>query len=1005
MKKNKIMLIIFTVIALLLQVTYVSAIDLSGYDSVLRNVARTGSEYGMSGWIDSDNTVLKIKGEEIDPNDTGSYDYNEDVEYFMVWKVPNSEKNMLGSNLVYELPETVRFKNDSGSLKNGSTIVGTWTIQDNKLTIIYNDEFLSNLPNNIVGTLHLYGNLGKDEPESSAGENITISFPGDKDYDVHVNKKITAPDLNIEKFESNHDQDNTINDREFKIKISAVGKDFNNVVITDTMGDALSLNGDIKLYDSNDNEITNVPFTTETLSDGFKVTIPTVPANTDYYLKYNVSIDETKLNTGTKVSQYRYSSDGNSIKISSDDLDQEKELSPIYIVAEKYKISKGYQFNQSESTAEYTIKINDGLPSNLSGATVKDILGPNQEYVDDSLKVYIDGVETTLPGLTFEALTGTGYTFPDGITGVVEIKYTVDIAEEAEGTYIDNNTTITKDDIENESSTRFYDPKTLDVTKNSIGYDDDTRTVKWRTIIYIDPAICTPELEEQNIACVRDYGLSFLSFNDTYDASKLDYVDGSFKVMHNGVEYTNYYATNESDKPSVSHESYGAVTAIFGTVMPSATGENYVEYGQYIVEYETKLKDNETIGEHTYINNVAVRYSNYTTNASGTFEITIPDNIISKSTPDVTWDYDAKHSEEIEFTITIGRINSELNELIISDILPEDTTLKDGSVVIYKTSNEWFTYPLDVRVDSDRKISFVFNDSNNSFEDLYGAGEGQLIDLLKEESYTIKYTVIADKSLYGKQNFLNQAYAIMDKVEQPTVRATAEREFPDAITKSSEYDSNTTPVINYSITINPRGGDLNPNGDIIEVEDKMGSAIDFVRGSLMVNDTKVTDYAYDDASHLLSFEIPDETAVTITYRGYINLAVGSTLNSSNAENTIKLIGTNLINNTDSNVINSTVYESNGTTTGIGNQITIYKYKNENKNDGLGGITFKLYEANTLNNNGVVTVDTNNPLGEEKDEVTTATTGDIGYARVYGLSADKVYALVEQPSEGYTTTSQ
>lgn len=261
MKKNKITILLISFILALLPIISikVDAIDLTGYSNVLLEVADAGEQFNITNWIDSEQSYVKINGTQLDQDTIGNFDYNSSTDFFMVWKIPNSAKAELTKELYYPLPDTVRFNGNSGTLKDGGNVVGTWEISDGKVLINYNDEFINNLDgnNDLVGTLHVYGALGKSEPEDNTGADITISFPGFKDFNVHVEKPNVYSDLNIYKYIENGDVANTLEDRQFVIQITSQGSAYTNVVITDTMGDALKLNGDLVLYDETNNIITD----------------------------------------------------------------------------------------------------------------------------------------------------------------------------------------------------------------------------------------------------------------------------------------------------------------------------------------------------------------------------------------------------------------------------------------------------------------------------------------------------------------------------------------------------------------------------------------------------------------------------------------------------------------------------------------------------------------------------------------------------------------------------
>ena len=966
MKRNKLVFWLIIFMLAISPILDVSAIDFSGYDTIVSEVEDAGSQLNISSWVDKDSSYVKIDDVLLDEDQIPSFDYNDSVDFYLVWKIPNSSKAELTKELYYQMPDNIRFNELSGTIKDGGNVVGDWKVENNKLLINYTDEFVNSLDsvNDLVGTLHIYGKLGKTEVTNPDGEDVVLDFPGLKDWTIHIDKTEQYIDLSISKYLSDTSTENTLNDREFIIQITSYGQDYNNVVVTDKMGNALKLNGDITAYDSNNNPISiNVTNT----DDGFEVTIPKVPANTTYYLKYKASIQEDFINTGDKSDNIHYDSEKNSVILSSDELEGNKQAS-MWVKLEKNKVEKSYNYDSKTQIVNYTLTINGGLKTDIAGTILTDFMDGYQTYIDGSFYVEVDGVRTEIEGLNFETLKN-GFIFPADSDKVYKIYYQASVSDDSQGKNVVNEINLFDPDTGNttESDTSFYSPKKLDVTKKGIAYDEEKRIITWQTDLVISDDMGT---------------LDYINITDLFDVNKMRYVNGSFHINIDNFDYS-----------TVSSLDYGGFKLTLGTY--SNEEDKKITPGIYTMTYQTELIDAETPGTHIYNNNISFEYPDGSVSTDATYTIEIAENVIGKIaiTDSNHWQWSAPYEEGyLTYVIDISKLDESVNEFSIEDLIPDGTSYVEGSAELLNKDNpSWPLVPPQVSAKVDGKtLTFEFSSTSNT----------DLLAQLKEHGNLLRYKLNIDGELYGEQVFKNTAHAIVDGVQYPDVKAQAERDLGKPIDKSYVYTADSAPVVTYTIKINPNAGNLNPGSDKLDVTDKMGIGLDFVRGSLEVNGEKFDEYQYNDETHELTFSVPDETAIVITYRCYVNLPANTEFQPDDSYNTVKISGIITDQTETTTTITGKVFESNGTTSGIGNSITIYKYLNGDLTRPLGGAKFDIYKVNTKEINGLVTIDETNPINEFYKTVTTATTGDIGYSRVSGLSADVVYVIVEQDLDGY-----
>ena len=128
----------------------VSAIDFSGYDTIVSEVEDAGSQLNISSWVDKDSSYVKIDDVLLDEDQIPSFDYNDSVDFYLVWKIPNSSKAELTKELYYQMPDNIRFNELSGTIKDGGNVVGDWKVENNKLLINYTDEFVNSLDLSLI---------------------------------------------------------------------------------------------------------------------------------------------------------------------------------------------------------------------------------------------------------------------------------------------------------------------------------------------------------------------------------------------------------------------------------------------------------------------------------------------------------------------------------------------------------------------------------------------------------------------------------------------------------------------------------------------------------------------------------------------------------------------------------------------------------------------------------------------------------------------------------------
>ncbi len=956
MNEKKYLLLNLLIVFLFLFSTNVKALKINEitnnfYSSVYRTISTTlGIDMKN---ILTDESYFEVNNERIINDEIKEVPFGSPFKFYLVWKIPNDLDWAATDIFVYEFPKEIKFNNANGKLKDNTNEVGQYEIQDNILTISYYEEFVQNAKgnNNIVGTLSAEGILNAEELWQNDGENLELDFPGFGNFNLLITPDIQYGDINLFKFCDDEvlDDDHT----SFQINVDTIKHDFDEIVIEDTYGQALSSLKDLTVYDKNNNDITK-DCNIVNQESGFNITIKNVQAGDIFKIKYNLDINEEK-------NEQRDDMQNKAVGTVKNNYSELSHESVAYAKSkEKSSISKSVQIDGN--IASYTININ-GM-SDLQNQTLTDELSEGQKYIEGTLQVKENG--KPFSDLTYEQLTK-GYEFTKS-----NAKYTITYDTEitCEECYISNSARLTSPAGILEDATEEYF-NNANLSKEAIDYDKGNRVITWQSIF---------EFQESN-----DLKNGSFKLTDVFNESKLEYVEDSFQI--NGKKY------------NVSQDEWSQGFKFFSSFDELGTGP-------YTITYKTKVKPG--IDALNLENDISVQILDNGPTYFATAKYSeegIKLKQITKSymsSADMLYQYkewNTKCTSESEkcmqYIINIKQLDKDINDFYIVDKLPDNTTGVVDNIYLKPLNNsslpnyynyEWNqTKPILIEKMADNKIKFVFQDET-------------ILENLKQDEYFLSYTIYANDDLYGAHTFKNTAYPYVDGKEGEMTASIANKVFAPPIVKKFDYDQDSAPAAKYTLELNDYALDLDPTSDELILVDESGHGLDFIRGTLRVNDQIWQDYNYDDETNKLIIKVPDETKLNITYTTYVNLMPRTKFTYDNSHNSVKI---NNINGAPSITLQGNALEVNGTTSGIGGSITIYKYLNNNKNKGLGGIEFTIYKANTITENDIITVDKKNPYAEEFTKVTTSSEEEeIGYARVSNLKFDQVYVIHETKKEEY-----
>lgn len=295
--------------------------------------------------------------------------------------------------------------------------------------------------------------------------------------------------------------------------------------------------------------------------------------------------------------------------------------------------------------------------------------------------------------------------------------------------------------------------------------------------------------------------------------------------------------------------------------------------------------------------------------------------------------------------------------------------------ITYDAGTHTFTYTvakdfLDiVNANSDRKYQIKI---------MYSAVPKDLNEFYKHEKAEVT------NSAQGKYDGVDIGSAIT----QTTI-------VPKTVVNKTGTQKNTDGTQNsyatYTISVNEFGVKLN-NGNSLRGVDVLNKNLIYQLSSITVKNSKTGEgltegtysYSYDQENNSLTFVLPDETPITISYKASINLPSGSTMNEENSGNTFTLYGDSETTAGSSTIKLDGEFKPSVTITGENAELSIVKYDEDHIDTKLSGAKFALIEAVYNKADDTFT----------EGQKTEIVTGADGRATFRGVSLDQIYILRE-----------
>ena len=897
---------------------------------------REVGNYNLADYL-NENSYFTIDGTKVDEDFKDTVEYGDVIDIHLEWSLPNTTDWTTENTFSYELPAGFTFTNvQNGVIRNGAEAVGVYTISGNQVTIRYTDEEFLKL-SNITGTLNVSGEITESAIGGGDGGRIDLEIPGVGT--VIINVKPTSA-LKIHKSVKEIDTDT----QEFTVEVTAI-TDNTNVVITDSMGQYLELITDsfkITKADSNQNvqDMTDKIKPTINGTTGFVYTIDKLNKGDVVTITYRANVLDGGFISSSTDNDLR-----NTARVKSDELPNEITATAL-VSTYKADVSKDGRYDFSDHTAVWTITVKPGE----KGVTLKDVIADGQEITgditvtesDDNGSSYHDSELT----ITADELQK-GYTFAADATGQKVYKITFKTKATGEQTELYNEATIyvgENHSVSDDATVGLVPGVTI--SKYVKSADDREGVIHWNTKVTI------PNIDGKQ---------KKVSFKDVLgDGLTLDVT--TVKVNDTSI--------NETTNPKLEYNaSKTEFTIDFGNIEPGK---------ELNISYDTTFDNSES---KTFYNTSTVTVDGEGKSSTGKYEYNKKDNYIQKYLNNFSDNFSKTGIARWE--IKIDRLPKDVKDTYVTDTIPDGMEYVEGSAKLVLNYNPYTPYKLEPKLE-DGKLIF---DLDDYIDELSANSAGASI------FYDSRLTdIFADQKTYtNKANITINDYTYPDVKESITGKVT------QLLDKTAVYNTYTAPEVEYTIKVNEGKADIVKDSDTLVLDDEMGSALEFIRGSLKINGEAADpdSYEWNQETHMLTLHVPDSESLIITYKARVTLSAGEELNEDNAFNKVNLSGYGENSAESKWILKGEVLESSATSSGNSQMIYVYKYKDGDKNTPLADVEFNLYELGFTGSGNTF------ELTGEENLVSTLKTKDDGYASYSGINYDSVYKLVESKTvDGY-----
>lgn len=960
----------------------------------------------------------------------------EDGDHVMVdidYKLPAGVVDSTTKTITYDLPNAIKLTDEESGIVYASNglAVGTYHITtDGKITIHFNEEFATGEP--FAGYITFQGTLSAED----AGEDGKVIFGGDGG-EITINPSQEQYDLNMSK-KAKLNSDGTVG---YTIKASTNNGTEGTVKIVDKFSNWDSATA---TYDKDSFTVTKidknsartpVDVTPSISGDSFTIdNLPRLEAGESYEVTYKATATPDNVDGSGSLT--------NSVKGTSGETSRETSTT---IQISNSMIYKYGGYDQNTGKMNWTITINPDK-KNISGYVLKD-------QIDNGLTIPTPLTVKKSDGTTFE-IKSLPYTFPDGSNDKYTIEYQTDAPKENGN--VNNTAYFSKGDKSYESGTTvgvWHRDWNLSKSMISSTVDKDSQTMKNKWQAYI--TLPDKEITSVKYSDVIKNGTSSddESFNGEHYAilselrqeilDNIQLKDKNGNVIPNSdLNITMKFYSDEDTKKEVTAND--AHVKSFVVTVKKNDNSAFIGQSLLISSYHTiaDLKDVKEGISYQYVNKGIVNKKE----SEASVNYTKPKKLVKQGYGKVNGSQNEKYSSGRVDTNYISR-NGKLyyriiftpdsnDEISFTDTLPRGTKLVETALrsdykdsprkenpadrsspeAVYYFSDYWeqycdgdqnntdiskyFRYSYD---QSTNKVTFTFIPGYNRTD-----GDWQTNRNNPNRPIAIYYAVdVTNDEFWNDLNNESKEYSNLLEYEgkEQKQETKVERE-TQVVSKFGRQIENTT-KIEYTVTINPAGKDLDPNSDKIvlrdelELDNRYSAYIDASSLKLYEYDSEAEDHRgklidssryqvqMDTQNNVLTITLPDELACVLVYQ--YDFDVGKAA-SPRIGNQVVLQGEF---SSDVDTAIDTTHSEAGVVRG---KMSIFKVDSNDYSKTLPGAKFRLYVFNPDTSQWDVMRDGNST------EFVTDKNGEICFAGTNKdrfLSAFNLYKVQEiQAPDGY-----
>ena len=829
----------------------------------------------------------------------------------------------------------------SGNLMEGNEIRGSYKVENNKITLTVNSEFLNDKTRGVKGSFNFQAQLNKKTigtekkytftfPGSATG--VTVVFPkkaeaskscdngsGNVTLETNADGSIT---LNYTlTFKANAAVDN------LKLIDTLTGPQNYNLdsfTISENYQTASSISGDkLKVRTDEDRKILELD-----VLDALNITATT--ADFMYILKYSTTVNKEDIGNELK-NHAQWTWDG----------DQTTDGGTTIIKPhKKLQVSKSVENKNGEY--HYTITVG-GKGINMRGHKITDTMSDNQVLDSDiTISPDVNGTTTITPETDDKKYSQSDtklfeYTFPDDKDYIGTYKTKPAESDQLTGTQnIKNKVTDEHKGDHGEASSEnqthdFGTEKMAKITKSWTGFDTDGKAVLWKIRVEL-PEGCT---ELQNVV-VKEKEASY-GENQWWTPNAMTIDLSEVKVKNNaGKELSTGYSIDHTAKTITFNRLTENVT-IEGirTICPKGFDYNEVTkagfYNKAVVTVDGKIgNDSEARKEFT----------DWSMSKNASYD---------ESTDEFTW------------TVTVNPEKADLREeknLIFEDEIPQGMELVGGLKITtdgwssnrkrYDPSWVWpeiavsnITGKIHVDITSQLDGTKV-NNGGTIYNIETPAG-------ISGVRYTISYkTKLTDEAQKKEKKNPHQVFSYKNVARvfdqggnkiKGDAMATVEHQYKYFTKADTSPETLTADIIEYQIVINPEALTLN-GGDDLTLTDTLPEGTQFISNGYTFDPVEgCKKLGLDSGTRKLTVVVPDSQKIVFTYM----------LKSDNLypddsghvfTNYAELSGTGkqVVNVEKKHIIRT----HSGNITGATSSIHIHKYDQDDMKTSLPDAEFELY---------------------------------------------------------------